>query len=193
MRREDTVKQPYQKYITSGHILGSVKSLNLSILEFQQTSENDPRVSLAKEAFRIMADHRIRRGLVVFWNPGTQNWRLSLMTISLEIDEKNNVVRNYSNAKRYSFLLGKGEPIKTPRIQLTERTKDFEDLQKRFSVEVVRKQFFDDYIDLFIRLYRAISEDNHFTSLLKEQGTDRVKFTKNLLGKIVFVYFIQKK
>lgn len=52
-----------------------------------------------------MADHRIRRGLVIFWNPQTRNWRLSLMTISLDIDEKNNIVRNYSNAKRFSFLL----------------------------------------------------------------------------------------
>ncbi len=105
LQREDLVKQSYQKYITNGHILGTVKSFNLSILEFRQTSEYDPRVSLAKEAFRIMADHRIRRGLVIFWNPQTRNWRLSLMTISLDIDEKNNIVRNYSNAKRFSFLL----------------------------------------------------------------------------------------
>lgn len=104
--KEDLVKQTYQKYITSSHILGTVKSLNLSILEFQQTSDHDPRVSLAKEAFRIMADHRIRRGLVIFWNPLTKNWRLSLMTINLDIDEKNKIVRNYSNAKRFSFLLG---------------------------------------------------------------------------------------
>lgn len=105
LQREDLVKQSYQKYITNGYILGTVKSLNLSILEFRQTSENDPRVSLAKEAFRIMADHRIRRGLVIFWNPQTRNWRLSLMTISLDVDEKNKIVRNYSNAKRFSFLL----------------------------------------------------------------------------------------
>ena len=61
LHKEDLIKQSYQKYITEGHILGTVKSLNLSILEFKQTSEHDPRVSLVKEAFRIMADHGVRR------------------------------------------------------------------------------------------------------------------------------------
>lgn len=193
LSKEDLVKQPYQKYITHGGILGTVKSLNLSIIEFKQSSENDPRVSLAKEAFRIMADHRIRRWLVIFWNPRSKNWRLSLMTINLDIDEKNKIVRNYSNAKRFSFLLWEGEAMKTPRIQLSKRVDDFEDLQKRFSVEVVRKEFFDDYIDLFIRLYIDISNDEWLVKVLADQNTDRVKFTKNLLGKIIFVYFVQKK
>lgn len=49
--------------------------------------------------------------------------------------------------------------MKTPKIQLSTKVKHFEDLQTRFSVEVVRKEFFDDYIDLFIRLYINISED----------------------------------
>lgn len=193
LQKEDLLKQSYQKYITEGHILGTVKSLNLTILEFKQSSNHDPRVSLAKEAFRIMADHRIRRWLVIFWNAETKNWRLSLMTISLDIDEKNKIVRNYSNAKRFSFLLWEGEAMKTPKIQLSSKVKDFEDLQKRFSVEVVRKEFFDDYIDLFIRLYISISEDEWLIKVLADQSIDRVKFTKNLLGKIIFVYFVQKK
>jgi len=83
--------------------------------------------------------------------------------------------------------------MKTPRLQLSTRVKDFDDLQKRFSVEVVRKEFFDDYIDLFIRLYIEISKDESFIKVLSDQSIDRVKFTKNLLGKIIFVYFIQKK
>ena len=61
LQKEDLLRQSYQKYITEGHILGTVKSLNLTILEFKQSGNHDPRVSLAKEAFRIMADHRIRR------------------------------------------------------------------------------------------------------------------------------------
>lgn len=61
LQKEDLLRQSYQKYINEGYILGTVKSLNLTILEFKQSSNHDPRVSLAKEAFRIMADHRIRR------------------------------------------------------------------------------------------------------------------------------------
>ncbi len=113
--------------------------------------------------------------------------------MDLILTDKNTVEKTYSNAKRFSFLLWPGEKVKTPQQQLETSITSLADLKSRFSVEVVRKQFFDDYIDLFIRLYRSISEDTHFTNLLKQQWVDRVKFTKNLLGKIVFVYFIQKK
>jgi hypothetical protein len=30
---------------------------------------------------------------------------------------------------------------------------------ERFSVEVVRKKFFDQYVDLFVQLYIAVSND----------------------------------
>jgi hypothetical protein len=44
-----------------------------------------------------------------------------------------------------------------------------------------------------VRLYKAIQEDTGFVELLQAQNKDIVSFTKNLLGKIIFLYFIQKK
>ncbi len=198
MRREDIIKQPYQKYIKNGNILGTVKSLNLSVLEFQQTSESDPRVSLAKEAFRIMADHRIRRGLVVFWNPETQNWRLSLMTISLEIDEKNNVVRNYSNTRRYSFFLWERAKVRTPKIYLQDKwkVKDFDDLISRFSVEVVNKAFFADIAKYFTKLVSGKNEqwDQLILPIFSSEiSKNSQEFAVRLIGRLVFCWFLKQK
>jgi hypothetical protein len=113
--------------------------------------------------------------------------------MDLALTEKNTVEKTYSNAKRFSFLLWPGEKVKTPQQQLKNPITNLTDLKSRFSVEVVRKQFFDDYIDLFIRLYIQVSEDRKLVEVLHNQKIDLVKFTKNLLGKIIFIYFIQKK
>ena len=198
LQKEDLIKQSYQKYITNGHILGTVKSLNLSILEFEQISEHDPRVSLAKEAFRIMADHRIRRGLVIFWNPKTRNWRLSLMSIDLDIDEKNNTVRNYSNTRRYSFFLWERAKVKTPKIYLQDRwkVKDFEDLMSRFSIEVVNKAFYTDIARYFSRLVSGKNEGWDqliFPIFSSEISKNSQEFAVRLIGRIVFCWFLKQK
>ncbi|MEI8008479.1 MAG: hypothetical protein WCI00_03505 [bacterium] len=70
---------------------------------------------------------------------------------------------------------------------------NYDDLISRFDVEVVRKEFFEKYLELYVRLYKEIKKDDKFVDMLSIQKVDIVSFTKNLLGKIVFLYFIQQK
>lgn len=183
----------YWKCIKEGKLIWSSKQLGVSILEFLHEKDTDPRVTLTKESFRILAETNNRKSLVIFRNHENKRYRFSLITIDLDVDDNNKITKNYSNAKRYSFLLWEWEPVKTPTEQLKKKVSNFQDLKECFNVEVVRKQFFDDYFDLFIRLYIAISADKNFCDVLSRCWVDRVKFSKNLLGKIVFAYFIQKK
>gem|GEM_PF-4958124 len=60
-------------------------------------------------------------------------------------------------------------------------------------MEPVRKEFFETYLELYVRLYKAITGDIELTQTLLSQDVDLVSFTKNLLGKIIFLYFIQQK
>ena len=60
---------------------------------------------------------------------------------------------------------------------------NYEDLISRFDVEVVRKEFFDTYLELYVRLYKEIKADAWFFELWNNQGVDVVSFTKNLLWK----------
>lgn len=160
----------------------------ISIFEIKQKSKNDPRITLTRDAFKIMESKWVQNALFVFYSHDSSSWRLSLLTLKKSWWETQT-----SNPKRYSFLLWEGEKTKTPERYLNHSIKDFADLVSRFDVEVVRKEFFDDYIALYIRLYKAITEDVDFITLLNYQKIEVISFTKNLLGKIVFLYFIQKK
>lgn len=156
---------------------------------------SDPRVSLTKEIFRTLSEAGHRRALVAIFHPDSSTWRLSLVTMTLDIDNHGKLTREYSNARRYSFLLWENEKVKTPTDSLLkwEAVDSFDNLMERFSVEVVRKKFFDQYVDLFVQLYIAVSNDTWLVRILQDGSVDQVKFTKNLLWKIIFIYFIQKK
>ena len=160
----------------------------IALLEIRQRSKNDPRITLTRDAFKVMEDLGVHNALIVFYSQDSSSWRFSLLTLKKSWWEK-----EFSDPKRYSFLLGVGEKIKTPEKYLKKQIVSFEDLLSRFNVEVVRKEFFNHYLTLYTRLYKAIQDDSEFVNLLKRQWVDGVSFTKNLLWKIVFLYFIQKK
>lgn len=58
-----------------------------------------------------------------------------------------------SNPKRYSFLLGKDQHIRTPQDYLINRgkVKDINDLKERFSIEVLTKDFYNELFSIFHR------------------------------------------
>ena len=170
--------------------LWTVENLDkkVKILEIKQRSKNDPRITLTRDAFKIMDDYKIDNALIVFYSEDSSSWRLSLLTMNKSWWDVET-----SNPKRYSFLLWEWEKIRTPKKYLDKEIKNFDELLSCFDVEVVRKEFFDNYLSLYIRLYKAILEDKDFVALLKSEKVDLVSFTKNLLWKIVFLYFIQKK
>lgn len=161
---------------------------DITIFEIKQKSKNDPRITLTRDAFKIMEDKWINNALIVFYSDDSPSWRLSLLTLKKSWWEK-----EISDPKRYSFLLWEEEKTRTPEKYLNKQISSFDDLLKCFDVEVVRKEFFNHYLTLYIRLYKAILDDTEFVSLLKWQQVELVSFTKNLLGKVVFLYFIQKK
>lgn len=156
------------------------------LLEVEQTSINDPRITLTKDAFKILHDHHKENALIVFHSADTDSWRLSLLTSKYEGWDKIN-----SNPKRYSFLLGSHEKVKTPNDYLIKKwtIKDFNDLISRFDVEVVRKEFFKQYLNLFLELYKELK----LYEMSIGVENDIVTFTKTLMWKIIFLYFIQKK
>ena len=115
MREEDIVinKDRY-KEINKAKILGFCESLDLHVLEMEHSRDKDSRVAIATDAFKILADHWIHRALVIFKNNDSENYRFSYLTISLDLNNKNKVVKTYSNARRYSFYLGTQAKVKTP-------------------------------------------------------------------------------
>ncbi len=86
LREEDIIiKKDRYKEITKAKQLGFCKSLDLHVLEMDHNHNKDPRVIIATDAFKILADHWINKALVVFKNNDSENYRLSYLTINLDL------------------------------------------------------------------------------------------------------------
>jgi len=183
------------KNIKSGLVLGESKSLGVKVFYLEHEKEKDPRVALTTEAFKILSENWAKKAVVVFNSRNSENWRLSLMTISFDINEKNKIVSNLSNPKRKSFFLGPNAKIATANQFLFSKGKaeDFEDLESRFDVEIVTKEFFNNYKKLYTKLLDYLKNDRAFNVFADKHGLELEIFGKKLLGQIVFIYFLQKK
>lgn len=176
--------------------LGSSESLDLVVYEVKHNSKNDARVSLSKEAFRLLADEMEDRALVIFVpETGNDNYRFSFIELTLEVkDGSSHVTRNYSNPRRYSYFLGEGIAYYTPNKYLNEkgRVVNPEDLQSRFSVEVLTKEFYNELSDWYAWAIKIIRFPNDINN--KE---DDAKFNNEgairLITRLIFVWFLKQR
>jgi|TARA_Y100000031_G_scaffold78252_1_gene86196 hypothetical protein len=176
--------------------LGEVKSLeNLAILEVEHTSINDPRITLAKKTFSLFNKLSINKGLVIFYCTDSENYRISLVESSYKWKRDKVVSREFSQPRRLSFLLGPKAKIHTPTKQFVKlgKIKNFADLRDRFNIEIVNKEFFNNYKNLYLYLKKYLDEDKVFSSFAKKIKLKTSFFAQKLLGQIVFCYFLQKK
>jgi len=184
------------QFISSITKIGECNSLeDLKVYEILHESENDPRISLSKDSFRLLANYGVRKALVFFVSKKSSNYRLSLVAVDLKWDSGTRVQREYSNPRRYSFYLGPDSKTHTPNDFLLKRglIKNTEDLVSRFDVEVVTRQFFSEYRKLYENVSRYLDKDHGFKNFAARNNLDIDTFSKKLLGQIIFCYFLQRK
>jgi hypothetical protein len=132
------------------------------------------------------------------------DWRFSFIKLEYrsELDVEKGKVKTkkeFTPAKRYSFLVGKYEKTHTaknqllPLLQNISNNPTIEELEAAFSIEKVTDEFFNQYKDLYVKLYEHFENDDSLQFELQNSGIDNNRFTKKLLGQIVFLYFLQKK
>lgn len=148
--------------------------------------------------------------LISFIAPSNNNvWRLTLVAKDSVLTE-NGIKEKTTNAKRYTFLLGPSETCKTAaeRFEALSIGKEinFQALINAFSVEKLSKSFFDEYTLHYLNFCEYLQDSNYRKSVFnisfpatatKQEKDDASKpirdFVKKLLGRIVFLYFVQKK
>ncbi|MFH1926619.1 MAG: hypothetical protein ABIK79_00400 [Chloroflexota bacterium] len=64
---------------------------------------------------------------------------------------------------------------------------------KAFDVEEVTKQFYRDYVQVFSNLCDDIDERNRLRKVYRRRGSDPQTDAQELLDRLMFLYFIQKK
>jgi adenine-specific DNA-methyltransferase len=149
-------------------------------------------------------------------------WRFSYISKRKVKNDETNLVENKETApKRYTYLFGKGEKAKTAAdrfFELIEKQKDnsvqslsLNDFEIAFSVEKLSKDFFDQYkktYEDFVEyltgkrykktgnryLEQVIKVPNYQLDGLFGNNEKKARdFCKRMMGRIVFLYFIQKK
>ena len=177
--------------------------------------------------------------LVVFVQE--KKWRLSFISeIIKEIDEGGKAIKQITEEKRFTYLLGEGEKVKTPtdRLEsLKEKHLALNDFYEAFRVDILNDEFFKKYKKIYEDFVQYITgsryekKDNTYVEVKKHAphpnfngyqdyrdyplphpnrqtqafidknflnlffgDTKAVRdFVKRMMGRIVFLYFIQKK
>jgi hypothetical protein len=150
----------------------------------------------------LVADYLKGRGrdaaLVAFWSDGTGSWRLSFVQVDFRavLNDKGEVAtqEELTPPRRYSFIVGEGEPCHTAQKQLLglltrELAPTVENLEKAFSIEAVTEDFYRVYQRLFEQVESAV------TGLGSGKGgaEKRRLFTQRLFNRLLFVRFLEKK
>lgn len=150
------------------------------------------------------------------------NWRFSYVSKRKVKNSETNLIETQETApKRYTYLFGKGEKALTAAQQfdkLIRKQKEnlyqflnLTDFEEAFSVEKLGKEFFKNYKEIYEDFVEYITGDRYvkkggkltvtnihpphfdFHDIFKDDDKAVRDFFKRMLGRIVFLYFIQKK
>jgi tRNA1(Val) A37 N6-methylase TrmN6 len=198
-KEDEVIPTTKNNYTTSVTKLGTCDSLDLVVYEIKHSSKHDARVGLSKEAFRILANEWNDKALVLFVpQDDSSNYRFSLITIDLDESENGKITKNYSNPRRYSYCFGEGlTGQRTPKEYLENkgRVKDDDDLTKRFDVEILTKQFYNDLFEWYqwaLDVHSNVTFPNN-TSIPDDDRENLDTKIIRLITRLMFVWFIKQK
>ncbi|MTJ46795.1 Eco57I restriction-modification methylase domain-containing protein [Dolichospermum sp. UHCC 0259] len=141
----------------------------------------------------------IDAALIVYHHPQDTNWRFTYVSELTGYDADGEFIEIKTEPKRYTYILGEGESVKTA-IERFERIINkgnkvsLDDVKEAFSVEKLSKTFFEEYkkhYDIFCKY--MVSQPGIYQTIFNGDEKAIRDFNKKLLGRIVFLYFIQKK
>jgi Alw26I/Eco31I/Esp3I family type II restriction m6 adenine DNA methyltransferase len=204
---KDSFKEHIRQYKRIGKYTDpNGDTLDILIVEVtDQTKLDKARTTLRNFVINHLDNFEKDYALAAFYSKSDNgaDWRFSLVKLEYRTEVKEGKLKQSKEltpAKRYSFLVGVHEKAHTAKKQLLPLLENvynnptLEDLEEAFSIEKITDEFFEQYKALFLKLSEQFEHD---TNGLKEQlslaGIDIPRFTKKLLGQIVFLYFLQKK
>lgn len=191
-----------------GYFLGSMTTQDNYELGFFYYEMEDGSVLRRKVGLRNLIRPYLGYGfdaaLAVF-NDGT-NWRLSLIC---DLNE------DATSTKRFTYVFGDEKAFyKTPILRfesLRTKANEFLEIKKAFSVEALSDDFFDEYRKQYAEFVKFLTgkeyvkkgnkwveqetgepDAQYFTSFKEDDKLVR-DYIKKMMGRIVFLYFLQSK
>lgn len=125
-----------------------------------------------------------------------RSWRFSFIA-KHQILEDGEARRVETNPKRYTYILGPNERCKTAgeRFSTLSTQSEFtvKAFEEAFSVEKLSDAFFKEYKEHYGEFVKHLSKREIKSSVFNGDEKAVRDFAKKLLGRIVFLYFVQKK
>lgn len=182
-------------HVKDGGHVGNIRlddGRSLAIFRFEVT--DNVQISRNRKSLRDIAAKYVDQGLihgalVFYYSPNQDDYRLTFIAKQTYFNESGELVKKETAPKRYTFLLGKNEPCTTAASRLIElaNKKNYgsiylTDVTDAFSVERLNKEFFNGYKAQYKKFVDTLSDT--------KQHRD---YVKKLLGRLVFLQFLQKK
>lgn len=181
--------------VKSGGQVGTIRlddGRSLAIYTFEVSDNvliNRNRKGLREIAAKTVDQSIIHGVLAFYYSKNVPDYRLTFIAKQTSFDEYGELIKSETAPKRYTFLLGENESCRTAADRLCElisKKKNssiyLADVMEAFSVERLNKEFFAGYKAQYMK----------FLKLLSDTKTNR-DYVKKLLGRLVFLQFLQKK
>lgn len=136
---------------------------------------------------------------VVYYQESSKIWRFTWVSELTGFNTSGEYVNVKTDPKRYTYIFGEGETCKTAVERFLSLEKkggniSTDDITEAFSVEKLSKSFFDSYKKLYEEYCEYLKKNRSiFQPVFNGDEKEIRDFTKLLLGRITFIYFIQKK
>jgi len=158
-----------------------------------------------RELLRKVYDYDVDGAIIVF-DQG-EKWRLSFVSEIKVLNDEGEVVKQATEPRRYTYLLGKDEKVRTPAERLSKlagKTLALEDILNAFSVEALNEEFYKIIATYFYQLIGGkVGKDkkaNDFgkgilqlPNVPKQNRQVYQEFTVRLIGRTVFCWFLKMK
>ena len=168
------------------------------------------RQGLREIAAKHIDQNIIHGALAFFYNKNQVDYRFSFIAKEASLDlETGELIKGETKPKRYTYLLGSNEACTTPAKRMLvladKREKgevNIKELKEVFSVEALNKDFFKTYKAHYEKFAKHLADESNpsRTKLIDTEKDTKDKeekpirdFVKKLLGRIVFLQFLEKK
>jgi len=194
--------------------LGNVRledGKNLAIFEVKVSGKID--ISRNRVALRDFVARQINlgttHGVLCVFNSSESTYRFTFVCKETTLDETGQITTSETNPRRFTYILGPGETRRTAAERFKELAArrdraGMKEIIEAFSVERLNKEFFDSYkrhYQLFVDHLILSDAPRRLFGITAFPGSDEFHaackpvrdWVKRLLGRIVFLHFLQKK
>ena len=168
------------------------KSLGLYEIEVRENTQlARNRVQLRQMVAKQCEIGLLDGALAVYWDK-QDKWRFSFISIQYRFNDNDELLREETASKRYTYLIGKDVQTRTVQARFDELPEHptLQDLTTAFAVEPLNKEFYN-------KLYKWYDDAKQHVIFPNDEGIDKDIHKSNslirLLTRLLFVWFIKEK